>query len=133
MARYNVANNRTNILMTVRASPAIGLMADESTDISVTKELILYARVLCRGDVRVFFLKIINIADGCAGTIENAILTYLEQADIPISRISSFGSDRAAVMVGAVSGVTTWLHCFANILIFRFFSALYAAHGVRRG
>ena len=32
--------------MTVRASPAIGLMADESTDISVTKELILYARTL---------------------------------------------------------------------------------------
>ena len=98
-----------NILMTVRASPAIGLMADESTDISVTKDLILYARVLCRGDVRVFFLKIIKIADGCAGTIENAILTYLEQADIPISRISSFGSDGAAVMVGAVSGVTTRL------------------------
>ena len=42
-------------------------------------------------------------------TIENAILTYLEQADIPISRISSFGSDGAAVMVGAVSGITTRL------------------------
>ena len=69
MARYNVVNNR-NILTTVRASPAIGLKADESTDISVTKELILYARVLCRGDVRVFFLKIIKIADGCAGTIQ---------------------------------------------------------------
>ena len=53
MARYNVANR----LMTVRASPAMGLMADKSTDISVTKELILYARVLFRSDVHVFFMK----------------------------------------------------------------------------
>ena len=62
MARYNVANR----LMTVRASPAMGLMADKSTDILVTKELILYARVLCRSDVHVFFMKkIIKITDGC--------------------------------------------------------------------
>ena len=33
------------VLDEVHASPATGLMADESTDVSITKELLLYARI----------------------------------------------------------------------------------------
>lgn len=64
-----------NILEKVHASPAVGLIADESTDISVTKELILYACILCGGSVRVYFLKTIKIPDGTAENIEKAILS----------------------------------------------------------
>ena len=38
-----------------------------------------------------------------------AILSYLEQAGITVSRITSFGSDGAAVMTGSVGGVATRL------------------------
>ena len=41
-----------DILTAVRNSPGIGLMCDESTDISVTKELILYARILHGKEVK---------------------------------------------------------------------------------
>ena len=84
-------------------------MADESTDISITKELILYARILCGSEVHVCFLKIINICDGKVETIEKAILFYLEQANIKVSNITSFGSDGAAVMTGSDSGVAACL------------------------
>ena len=87
-------------------SPAIGLMCDESTDISVTKELILYARILSCGEVRAHFLK---INDGTAETIKNAILSYLEEANIPLFTITGFGSDGANVMVGSIIGVATRL------------------------
>lgn len=59
----------------------IGLKADESTGISVAKELILDACVLCRRKLHVCFLKLIKIPDGTAETIEKPILTYLEQAN----------------------------------------------------
>ena len=45
----------------------------------------------------VYFLKLIYITDGCGETIEKVILSYLEQVNIPISKISSFGSDGAVV------------------------------------
>ena len=44
-------------------------MADECTHISITKELILYACILCGSEVHACFLKI-DIRDGKAETIE---------------------------------------------------------------
>ena len=70
-------------------------MGDESTDISVTKELILYACILCGGKIIVHFLKIIKIPNGTADTIEKTIHTFLEKALIPPSHIASFDSDGA--------------------------------------
>ena len=98
-----------DVLATVHKSPAIGLMCDESTDISVTKELILYARILSCGEAQAHFLKLIYIHDGKAETIENTILAYLEEAGIPLSTITGFGSDGANVMVGSINGVATRL------------------------
>ena len=98
-----------DVLERVRGSPAIGLMVDESTDISTTKELSLYARALFNGEVKVYFLKLVKIPNGTADEIENAIVTYLQEAKVGISKISSFGSDGAAVMTGGVNGVSTRL------------------------
>ena len=98
-----------DVLTAVRSSPAIGLMCDESTDISVTKELILYARILSGKEVQAHFLKLTHINDGKAETITKAILEYLEKNDIPLSTITGFGSDGANVMVGSTSGVATRL------------------------
>ena len=50
--------------------------------------------------MKVHFLKLIKIVDGTADTLEKA---YVEQANIPISKISNFGSNGASVMVGTVN------------------------------
>ena len=98
-----------DLLNKIRISPAIGLMCDESTDISVTKELILYARIIACGKVSTHFLKLIHIPDGKAETIETALISFLDHTNIPISSITAFGSDGANVMVGRVSGVAARL------------------------
>ena len=109
MARCHVKTIEENVLEKVHASPVVELMANESKDTSVTKEMIMYARVLCKGNVDLCFLKLIEIRDGRAEMTEKAIVTYLEQANITMSRTSSFGSDGAAVLLGSVSGVSTRL------------------------
>ena len=100
-----------DLLRKIQLSPAIGLMCDESTDISVTKELILYARIIACKKVSTHFLKLIDIPDGKAETIETALISYLDQTNIPISSITVFSSDGANVMVGRISGVAARLKC----------------------
>ncbi|XP_070533136.1 zinc finger MYM-type protein 1-like [Ptychodera flava] len=104
----------------------IGLMCDESTDISVTKELVLYGRYTDKGVVGSCFLEIIPIKDGTAVTITSAIQHWLEKNKIGIQKVMGFGSDGAACMVGRKGGVATLLakenpmmisiHCIAHRL-----------------
>ena len=54
-------------------------------------------------------MKIVDLEDGKALTITNAITSYLECAGLAIENMSSFGSDGASVMVGCRSGVATQL------------------------
>ena len=121
----------STILEQLQTSPYIALMADETTDISVSKELILYGRYViptatpekCVWSV---FLHITELEDGKAGTITKAILEFLATLNIPIERVMGFGSDGASVMVGRRAGVSTLLkqsnpemtaiHCVAHRL-----------------
>ena len=84
-------------------------MCDESTDISIKKELIQFGRILFNGESETHFLKLIQLPDGKAEIIEEAIIAYLQKAGIHMSAITSFGSDGASVMVGSSSGVATRL------------------------
>ena len=71
-------------------------------------------------------MKIVDLEDGKALTITNAITSYLECSGLGIENMSSFGSDGASVMVGCRSGVATQLsarnrqmvsvHCVCHIL-----------------
>ena len=98
-----------DVLDKVRQCRCIGLMCDESTDISITKELILYCRIVCNREIQTHFLKLVQLPDGKAETIHDAIIAYLQGAGIHLSSITSFGSDGASVMVGSSSGVATRL------------------------
>ena len=106
-------------------------MADETTDISVSKELILYVRYIIPSAisekcVRSDFLNITELQDGKAATITEVILEILARLNIPIQRVMGFGSDGASVMVGRRAGVATLLkqsnpeliaiHCVAHRL-----------------
>ena len=109
------------------ASPVFSILIDETTDIAVINEMAIYARFIdSDAHVRTVFLKIVELANGCAETIEAALMAYLEEQSIPLSRLVGFGSDGASVMIGKHSGVATRLknkqpiltsiHCMAHRL-----------------
>ena len=88
-----------------------GLMIDESTDISVLKQLVLHGRYVSEaGQPCSTFLRIVDLVDGTAERIEEAIKAYLAEKGLPFSKLMGFGSDGASVMTGRVSGVATRLH-----------------------
>ena len=88
-----------------------GLMIDESTDISVTKQLVLYGRYVTEaGEPSSSFLKIVDLVDGTAERIEEAIRAYMTDKELAFSKLMGFGSDGASVMTGRLSGVATRLH-----------------------
>ena len=72
------------------------------------------------------FLKITDVFNGKAETIERALLDFCEAAEIDMRKVMGFGSDGAAVMIGRRSGVSTRLrvhnpfminiHCVAHRL-----------------
>ena len=73
-----------------------------------------------------FFLRIVELTNSFAETIEEALMTYLDKYSIPLSRLVGFGSDGASVMIGKHSGVAarikakqpilTSIHCMAHRL-----------------
>ena len=108
-------------------------MTDESTDISVLKQLVIVAKyILPSRKIETSFLHIGDIADDTAETIEGAIVDFMETNGLDINKLRSFGSDGCAVMVGRVSRVASRLkvrpprlvsvHCINHQL------ALAAAH-----
>ena len=54
--------------------------------------------------VQTVFLKIVKLTNGCAETIEGALVTFLDKFSVPLSRLAGFGSDGASVMTGKHSG-----------------------------
>ena len=88
-------------------------MVDESTDVSVLKQLAIYGRDVTAGKLKTRYLKIVDIDDGKATTI----LPHLESSGKDLNNISSFGSDGASVMIGCCGGVATLLHSLNNEII----------------
>ena len=84
-------------------------MADESTDVSVLKQLVLYGRAVVKG--------IIDLSDGKAPTIVDAITTFLQSVGLSIDDLSSFGSDGASVMTGRHRGVAALLRAMNSQII----------------
>ena len=63
------------------------------------------------------FLRIVDLFDGKAETIEKALLQFCDVAGIEMRKVMGFGSDGAAVMVGRVSGVSTRLKVHNPVMI----------------
>ena len=76
-------------------------MTDESTDISVLKQLVIAAKyILPSRKIKTSFLHTGDIADGTVETIQGAIVAFMETNGLDINKLCSFGSDGCAVMVG---------------------------------
>ena len=96
---------KESALVRIRDSPFIGIMTDESLDIATNKKLILFCRIIHKGELRVEFCANISIADGKAETLYNCILDWLQNVGLGINKVSGFGSDGASVMTGRLNGV----------------------------
>ena len=90
----------------------IGIICDESCDIAVFKKLCIYVRVVTDGKIKVLFAQNMNVVDGKANTIVAAITEFLQSLEIPAHKVVGLGSDGAAVMMGARTGVGMYSRFF---------------------
>ena len=93
-------------------SPFVTVMADESTDIAVSKKLLIYAKLICDGIVpETHFLTNITIEEEqcTAPVVTQKIQNVIAARSIPVDKVMCFGSDGASIMTGRVGGVSTLL------------------------
>jgi len=84
-------------------------MLDESLDIAVQNELVLFFKILVEGKSKIKFAANVEVKDGKAETIYAAILKYLEESNIPVKKLLGFGTDGATVMTGRLNGLAVRL------------------------
>ena len=89
-----------DIVSALKSSPYFALMTDETTDISVLKQLVLVCKYSTCSGIKTSYFQITDIPNGTADTIETALLQILREKEIDVSKLHGFGSDGAAVMVG---------------------------------
>ena len=89
-----------DLLSKAKASAALGILCDESTDVANLKQLLVFICFLVKGVSHTCFLKMVDLKDGTTDSIEKALLEVFSKCDIPISAVCSFGSNGAAVMTG---------------------------------
>ncbi|KAK3099721.1 hypothetical protein FSP39_008564 [Pinctada imbricata] len=118
-----------DLLDDIKNSAVYSIMADESTDVSTEKTLMLYVRYIKNGAPKVSFLEVVELAgDECnSENICNTILRVLEQRNLCVTNLSCITTDGASVMTGCRSGVTTLMkekncqllsiHCIAHRLL----------------
>ena len=115
------------LLVQVCQSPFFAFCIDETTDVSVNKELIVYVRYLVDGEVRTSFLRILELRNGMATTIVDVLVQLCADLDLDIvHHLCGLGSDGASVMLGRNNGVSKLLkdrvpflvsnHCIAHRL-----------------
>ncbi|XP_060573920.1 zinc finger protein 862-like isoform X2 [Ruditapes philippinarum] len=118
---------RQSILDDVKVSPWYSIMIDETTDITVVSEMIIYIRYLKDGVSKTDFIGILPLPDGKADTITETLVTFLtEDLGLQLEKMCALGSDGAKVMVGRQNGVAAQLrrrvphlvnnHCVAHRL-----------------
>lgn len=111
----------------------LGLMVDESVDISVHKTLIIYLKLLVNGKPKIVFGDNISVKDGKSETILKAIVKFMDDRGIEFTKLVGFASDGANVMTGKKKGVAARLkqinpnivtiHCAAHRLALAAFHA----------
>ena len=114
---------KIHVVSDMLQSDSISLMVDESTDVLVLKQQVIYGRCVVDGELRSHFLGMKDLINGTAETIETSLVQFLQYVGL---NVSSFGSNGASVMTGRQNGVATQLwrmnsgivsiHCIAHCL-----------------
>ncbi|KAK5925732.1 hypothetical protein CgunFtcFv8_018231 [Champsocephalus gunnari] len=84
----------------VSASVANGPEVDETTDVSVKKQLDVHVRYMdTHGLLYSQCVDLVTVSDGRADTIVKALRRILTEKNIPPQRMYGLGTDGAAVMI----------------------------------
>ena len=91
----------------LQSSLPFGILIDESTDVATKKSLIMYIKYI---DIATFkpvvkFLALLPVPNSTGDGITNTVVKYLTDRNYPTQRMTGFGSDGAAVMLGPKKGV----------------------------
>ena len=102
---------RQAVVGAVKASPCIGIICDETTDLSTSKELVIYAKAIVCGEVKTHLLGLKELprGDSDAATISKSILDTIDNYRIEVQCVAAFGSDGASAMTGKSNGVAARL------------------------
>ena len=102
----------------MRDTAFYALMTDESTDIAVLEQIVLLGRYVTDSvGVKTSYLCIVDIPDGRAVSILDAIMYFLDGKLLNIAKLRGFGSDGAVVMTGRLTSGSTRLKAHAQRLI----------------
>ena len=109
----------------LQSSLPFGILIDESTDVATKKSLIMYIKYI---DIATFtpvvkFLALLPVPNSTGDGITNTVVKYLTDRHYPTERMTGFGSDGAAVMIGPKKGVATRIK-----RLIAFCSAMLAQH-----
>ena len=87
---------------------------------------IKYIRYVCKGEVKTSFIRVLELPDGTAHTITEAVCGFCRDLALEMQHLCGLGSDGAAVMLGIRGGVSKLLkdqvpflvanHCIAHRL-----------------
>ncbi len=125
------------ILDEMKKSNHFSLMIDESTDCTVTEQLVLHGRYidLETGELKSHYLKVLDVLEPAvqavhtgssesnpsislsAETIANRVFEYIESAGLDITRMRGIGTDGASAMIECHNGVVKRLKSIAPSLI----------------
>ncbi|KAJ8378389.1 hypothetical protein AAFF_G00242770 [Aldrovandia affinis] len=89
----------------LKGSDFIGIIIDETVNITVDKKLIIYVKLEIKGRVETCFLGNYDVHSGTARCIFDKVVEVLHERDVELSRIIGLGSDGASVMMGKRAGV----------------------------
>ena len=114
------------IISSVCQSPFFAVCIDETTDVSVKTELIIYIRYICKGEIKTSFIRVLELPDGTARTITEAVCTLCREMGFDLQHLCGLGSDEASVVLGIRGGILKLLkdqvpflvanHCVAHRL-----------------
>ena len=72
------------IIQQISESPQFALLIDETTDIAIDKDLIIYCKYLCDRQPHTSFIGLVQLPDGKAPTIYNALVNRRAQEGLDL-------------------------------------------------
>ena len=83
-----------------------GITVDETTDVAMEKQLIVYIKVAGES----LFMGLVNVVSGGSGNLLNAVTTLVNNRALDIRNVACFSSDGASTMVGSKTGLKVRLN-----------------------
>ena len=93
----------------LQKSPCFAIIC--TTDLSTTKQLIIYIKAIVNNQVQTSFLALEQLCDGSSNSIVQCLKDTMVKHGLNMSNLAALGSDGASAMVGIHNGVSAQLKC----------------------